>query len=93
MTRNEQPWWCGYPGCKITDECGNPHPGACRETQWRVGDRVRLVKCTDEITKLEPDALGTVSFIDDLGTVFVQWDDGHVLGMIEKEGDVIVGAT
>ncbi len=51
------------------------------------GDRVCLVRCTDAYTKLEPNALGTVSFIDSLGTVFVSWDDGHTLGLMERAGD------
>ena len=41
-----------------------------------VGDRVRLVRCDDEWTRLNPGTLGTVSFVDDLGTVHVQWDSG-----------------
>lgn len=24
-----QPWWCGYPGCKVTGECGNTEYGPC----------------------------------------------------------------
>jgi Domain of unknown function (DUF4314) len=55
-----------------------------------VGDRVRLVACTDEHTRLEPGALGTVSFIDDLGTVHVAWDSGARLGMVAEAGDRIV---
>jgi uncharacterized protein DUF4314 len=55
----------------------------------RVGDRVRLIRCADEWTKLRPGALGTVRCIDDLGTVHVEWDDGHQLGMVEAAGDRI----
>lgn len=52
----------------------------------KVDDRVRLVFCDD------PDAPpsgteGTVSFIDDRGTVFVNWDNGSSLGMIAEAGD------
>lgn len=49
------------------------------------GDRVAFVSSSDEWTKLEPGTLGTVSFIDDAGTVHVKWDDGSQLGMIEGE--------
>ncbi len=53
----------------------------------KKGDRVRLIRCTDEYTKLRPGTLGTVSFIDDLGTCHVRWDDGSYLGMVEEAGD------
>lgn len=53
----------------------------------KTGDRVRLVCCTDLFTQLEPGTLGTIRFIDDMGTVHVNWDDGSKLGMIESEGD------
>lgn len=52
-----------------------------------VGDRVRLVRCTDEYTRLRPGELGTVSFIDDTGTVHVDWDSGSKLGLVAEAGD------
>lgn len=70
-----------------------PRPGEGElMTAWTAGDRVRLVACTDEYTRLEPGLLGTVDFIDDTGTVFVRWDDGHRLGMVYEAGDRIVPA-
>jgi hypothetical protein len=53
-----------------------------------VGRRVRLVRCTDEHTKLEPGALGTVRFVDSTGTVHVDWDDGSKLGLVDEAGDL-----
>lgn len=53
----------------------------------RPGDRVRLIRTTDKHTKLQPGALGTVSFIDSLGTVHVRWDDGTRLGLVAESGD------
>lgn len=47
-----------------------------------VGRRVRLIRCEDTITALRPGAEGTVTFIDDMGTVFVAWDSGANLGLI-----------
>ena len=55
----------------------------------KVGDRVRLIRCTDEYTRLTPGELGTVTFIDSLGTVHVKWDSGANLGMVEEAGDRI----
>jgi uncharacterized protein DUF4314 len=38
-----------------------------------AGDRIELVACSDPCTRLLPGERGTVEFVDDLGTVFVQW--------------------
>lgn len=48
------------------------------------GRRVRLISTTDSYTSLKPGALGTASFIDDMGTLAVQWDDGSRLGMVPR---------
>jgi len=59
-----------------------------------VGRRVQLEHTDDEYTDLVPGDRGTVRFVDDLGTVHVEWDTGSTLGLIpgvdrwtfEKEG-------
>jgi len=50
-----------------------------------TGERVRLISTTDPYTDLKPGALGTVAFIDSMGTVHVNWDDGSNLGLIPGE--------
>jgi len=52
-----------------------------------VGKRVRLVRCNDQYTKLEPGTEGTVMFVDDTGTVHVHWDNGSRLGLCRDDGD------
>lgn len=52
-----------------------------------VGDRVRLVRCNDEFTRLRPGELGTVRLIDAVGTVHVNWDSGSKLGLVLEDGD------
>jgi Domain of unknown function (DUF4314) len=52
-----------------------------------IGKRVRLVRCTDDYTDLRPGALGTVSDVDDMGTVFVRWESGSNLGLVHDAGD------
>lgn len=47
-----------------------------------VNDRIRLVRTSDEYTNLKPGDEGTVVFVDSLGTVHVQWDNGSGLGLI-----------
>jgi hypothetical protein len=50
-----------------------------------IGKRVRLVFTEDPYTRLKTGDTGTVSFIDDTGTVFVNWDNGSSLGLIPRE--------
>lgn len=52
-----------------------------------VGERVRLISCSDPYTKLQRGDEGTVDFVDDWGTVFVKWDSGSSLGLVEEAGD------
>jgi hypothetical protein len=47
-----------------------------------LGRRVRLVFTDDAYTDLQPGATGTIDHVDDLGTLFVKWDDGSTLGLI-----------
>lgn len=50
-----------------------------------IGKRVRLIRTSDPYTTLESGALGLVSWVDDIGTVFVDWDCGSSLGLIRGE--------
>jgi hypothetical protein len=49
------------------------------------GTRVRFVYSSDPYTRLASGTLGTVVFVDDLGTVHVKWDDGSGLGLVPSE--------
>ena len=50
-----------------------------------VGRRVRLVATSDAYTSLRSGSEGTVTLVDDIGTVHVKWDDGSRLGLIAGE--------
>jgi len=52
------------------------------------GTRVELVRMEDPYTKLKPGDPGIVSFIDDTGTVFVDWDSGSRLGVVFGEDEI-----
>lgn len=58
-------------------------------TRFPVGQRVRFIDTGDPYTHLAPESLGTVTFVDDTGTVHVKWDDGSWLGMIPGLDHVI----
>ena len=51
------------------------------------GKRIRLVRCNDPYTRLQPGTLGTVVLVDSVGTVHVSWDDGSSLGLCPDDGD------
>lgn len=51
------------------------------------GRRVRLLNCNDAYTKLKPGLMGTVTVVDDVGTVHVKWDNGSTLGLCWDDGD------
>ena len=54
------------------------------------GDRVRLVRTGDPYTTLVCGDLGTVGFIDSLGTVHVDWDCGYKLGLVPGEDSWVI---
>ena len=56
--------------------------------QYPSGARIELVRMNDPYSKLKPGDQGPVVFVDDIGTVFVNWDCGSSLGAAYGE-DVI----
>lgn len=52
---------------------------------YPAGTRVELVYMNDPYTKLRPGDRGTVTMVDSLGTVFVDWDCGSGLGVAYGE--------
>jgi hypothetical protein len=51
----------------------------------RRGDRIRVLSTSDAHVSLRPGTRGTVEYVDALGTVHVQFDDGTRLGLIADE--------
>lgn len=52
------------------------------------GTRVELVSMNDPFTRLKPGDQGTVTMVDDIGTVFVRWDCGSSLGVAYGEDHI-----
>lgn len=50
-----------------------------------IGKRVTLLRTSDPYTNLKAGDEGVVDYIDDMGTVFVKWDNGSSLGLVEGE--------
>lgn len=53
-----------------------------------VGSRVMMVYSADPFTPIDNGTEGTVSSVDDIGTIHVNWDTGSHLGVVLGE-DVI----
>ena len=56
-----------------------------RRAEYKPGTRVELVSMNDPYTELKPGDKGTVNFVDDIGTVFVDWETGSGLGAVYGE--------
>ena len=52
-----------------------------RKARYTPGSRVELVSMDDPYTRLKPGDQGTVTYVDSIGTVFVDWDSGSNLGV------------
>ena len=57
--------------------------------RYPVGARVELISMTD-IQAPPPGTKGTVSGVDDLGTIHVNWDTGSCLGLVPEEDKFLV---
>ena len=53
--------------------------------EYPVGTRVELTSMEDEYRKLKPGERGTVTGVDDIGTIHVNWDCGSCLGVAYGE--------
>lgn len=55
------------------------------KVEFPSGTRLALIKMDDPYSTLNPGDKGTVAFIDDLGTIHVNWDKGSSLGLVFGE--------
>ena len=56
--------------------------------EYPVGTRVELISMDDPYRgKLGPGCQGTVRWVDDMGTIHVNWDCGSGLGLIPGEDE------
>jgi len=50
--------------------------------QYPVGTRIELISMDDPYSKLRPGDRGSVTGVDDTGTIFAKWDRGSGLGIV-----------
>jgi len=52
------------------------------QEQYPPGTRIKLHFMVDDPRPIEPGTCGTVRFVDDIGTLHCEFDDGRMLGVI-----------
>ena len=62
-----------FPSRDIVDELRKEYP---------AGTRVELMEMNDPYRAMPRGLKGTVTMVDDTGTIFVDWDNGSSLGVL-----------
>jgi hypothetical protein len=54
------------------------------------GTRIELISMEDPYAPVPSGTKGTVEFVDDMGTIHMQWDNGRTLGLIDGEDEFMI---
>ena len=60
-----------------------------RKREFKKGDRVRLLNMESDQFLIPQDSEGTVTNVDDIGSVHVKWDDGREIAVLTIPGDTL----
>jgi hypothetical protein len=63
------------------------------KTFYPIGTRVELLSMNDPHITIPIGTEGTVRSIDDIGTIFVTWDNGSGLGVVYGEDKITIVPT
>ncbi len=65
------------------------HPEMLKQLKeyYTSGTRVMLIRMNDPYTNLRQGDRGTVTLVDDIGTIHVNWDCGSTLGVVFGEDE------
>ena len=58
--------------------------------RYPKGARVRLIRM-DDVQAPPTGCVGTVCFVDDIGTIHVAWDNGSSLGVVYGVDEIEIG--
>ena len=64
-----------------------------RKARFKPGCRVELVSMDDPYTNLKPGDQGWVDFVDDIGSVFIRWDNGSTLAAAYGADEIMLLPT
>lgn len=53
--------------------------------QYKPGTRIKCISMCDPWSPVIPGTRGTVTSVDDAGTIHMKWDNGRTLGLIPGE--------
>ena len=62
-----------------------PEKLADLRSHYPIGCRLKLICMIDPYRDLEAGSMGTVTHVDDIGTIHVAWDCGSNLGVVYGE--------
>ena len=67
------------------------HPELLKQLKeyYKPGSRVKLIQMRDPYTDLRQGDRGTVSFVDDIGSIHVNWDRGSSLAVLFGEDQCV----
>lgn len=65
-----------FPSKKVVESVRREYPAGCR---------VELLSMKDPYRDMPAGLRGTVTGVDDIGTIMVDWDDGSTLGVVYGE--------
>ena len=54
-------------------------------TSYPVGTRIQLLEMSDPYNPVPSGTLGTVTYVDDAGTIHMKWDNGRTLGLVPSK--------
>ena len=65
------------------------HPEMLKQLKeyYTPGTRVMLIRMSDPYSNLRQGDRGTVTLVDDIGTIHVNWDCGSTLGVVLDEDE------
>lgn len=52
---------------------------------YQPGTRIKLLSMSDSYAPVPSGTRGTVKFVDSMGTIFPEWDNGRSLGVVPGE--------
>lgn len=55
------------------------------KSRYPVGTRIELIKMGNDPNPVPPSTKGTVVYVDDMGQIGMEWDNGRTLSLVPGE--------